>query len=54
MRAYCVIYLGSLIGIYTSPVDAAAVARALEKSVVVSCVLNSETETGKSLLQPPA
>ena len=54
MKVYCCIYLGSLVGVYTSPVDAATVAKALDKSVVVPCRLNSETDTGKALLRPPA
>ena len=54
MKVYCVIYLGSLLGAYSSPVDAATVAKALDKSVVVSCMLNGETTTGKALLRSPA
>ena len=54
MKAYVVLYLGSLIGVYSSPVDAATVSRALDKSVVVSCVLNGETSTGQQLLRSPA
>ena len=54
MKTYIVLYLGSLVGVYSSPVDAATVAKALDKSVVVSCRLNSETDTGKALLRPPA
>ena len=38
----------------SSPVDAATVSRALDKSVVVSCVLNGETDTGQLLLRSPA
>ena len=54
MKVYIVLYLGSLVGVYSSPVDAATVAKALDKSVVVACRLNSETETGKQLLASPA
>eukprot|EP01045_Picozoa_sp_COSAG04_P002746 COSAG04_NODE_104_length_26097_cov_12.466074_19_plen_55_part_00 len=54
MKTYVVLFLGSVVGVYTSPVDAATVAKTLDKAVVVSCVLNGETETGKQLLASPA
>jgi hypothetical protein len=51
MTTYVVLYLGSVIGLYTCVTDASIVAKALPHSTMVSCKLNSETETGRQLLQ---
>ena len=48
---YAVLWNGSLIGIYTSISDSANVAKQLQGSTVVSCSINSETDTGRVLLQ---
>jgi hypothetical protein len=51
MTVYTVLYLGTVVGLYTSVVDASIVAKSLPHSTVTSCKLNSETETGTQLLQ---
>ena len=51
MTTYIVLYLGSVVGLYTCITDASIVAKALPHSTVVSCKLNSETDTGRQLLQ---
>ena len=51
MTVYAVLYLGSLVGLYTSLTDASIAAKALPQSNIVSCKLNSETDTGTQLLQ---
>ena len=51
MTVYVVLYLGSLVGLYTSLTDASIAAKALSQSTIVSCKLNSETDTGTQLLQ---
>lgn len=51
MTVYAVLYLGSLVGLYTSLTDASIAAKALPQSTLVSCKLNSETTTGTQLLQ---
>lgn len=51
MTVYTVLYLGSLVGLYSSLTDASIAAKALPQSTIVSCKLNSETDTGKQLLQ---
>ena len=51
MTVYTVLYLGTVVGLYTSIVDASTVAKSLPHSIVASCKLNSETETGAQLLQ---
>ena len=51
MTTYIVLYLGSVVGLYTCITDASIVAKALPHSTVVSCKLNSETDTGRQVLQ---
>jgi len=51
MTTYIVLYLGSVVGLYTCITDASIVAKSLPHSTVVSCKLNSETDTGRQLLQ---
>ena len=51
MTTYIVLYLGSVIGLYSCVTDASLVAKALPHSTVVSCKLNSETDTGRQVLQ---
>ena len=51
MTTYIVLYLGSVVGLYTCITDASTVAKALPHSTVVSCKLNSETDTGRQVLQ---
>ena len=51
MTVYTVLYLGTVVGLYTSIVDASTVAKSLPQSTITSCKLNSETETGAQLLQ---
>ena len=51
-----VTYLGSVVGVYTSPVDSECVVRALRARgcdgvVVTEARMNAETETGAALLQ---
>ena len=45
-----------LIGVYTSAVDAANVAKQFptESVIVDACLPNNETELGQDLLRPPA
>eukprot|EP01046_Picozoa_sp_COSAG06_P045954 COSAG06_NODE_6435_length_2934_cov_25.637743_6_plen_56_part_00 len=50
MRAYVVLWHGSLIGVYSCAVDAAIMAKRLDRSTVVACQLNGETSTGAALL----
>ena len=54
MTTYIVLYIGSVVGLYSCITDAAIVAKTLPQSTVVSCKLNSETETGKMLLANPS
>jgi hypothetical protein len=51
MTTYSGLYLGSVMGLYSCITDASIVAKALPHSTVVSCKLNSETDTGRQLLQ---
>ena len=51
MTTYIVLYLGSVVGLYSCVTDASLVAKALPHSTVVSCKLNSETDTGRQVLQ---
>ena len=51
MTTYIVLYHGSVIGLYSCITDATIVAKALPHSIVVSCKLNSETDTGRQVLQ---
>ena len=51
MTTYIVLYLGSVIGLYSCITDASIVAKSLPHSTVVSCKLNSETDTGRQVLQ---
>jgi hypothetical protein len=53
-----VTYLGSVVGVYTSPVDSECVVRSLrargcDGAVVTQARMNAETETGAALLQEP-
>jgi hypothetical protein len=53
-----VTYLGSVVGVYTSPVDSECAVRALRARgcdgvAVTEARLNAETETGAALLQEP-
>ena len=55
---WVVTYLGSVVGVYTSPVDSECVVRALrargcDGAVVTKARMNTETETGVALLQQP-
>ena len=51
MTTYIVLYLGSVVGLYSCTTDAACVAKALPHSSIVACKLNSETDTGRQVLQ---
>ena len=51
MTTYIVLYHGSVVGLYSCITDATIVAKALLHSTVVSCKLNSETDTGRQVLQ---
>ena len=51
MTTYIVLYLGSVIGLYSCTTDARIVAKSLPHSSIVSCKLNSETDTGRQVLQ---
>ena len=51
MTTYAVLFCGSLVGLYSAATDAANVAKQLQGSTVVSCLVNSETDTGALLLQ---
>ena len=51
---YCVIFHNQLLGVYTCMPDAVAVAKLMRGSVIQECRLNTETETGATLLQNPA
>ena len=50
MQVYVVIYYSTLVGLYTSAVDAAVASKRLSGSTVTTCRLNAGTETGQSLL----
>ena len=55
---WVVTFLGSVVGVYTSPVDSECVVRALRARgcdgvVVTEARMNAETETGAALLQEP-
>jgi len=55
---WVVTYLGSVVGVYTSPVDSECVVRSLrargcDGAVVTEARMNAETETGAALLQQP-
>ena len=55
---YVVTYHGSVVGVYTSPVDSQCVVRSLQArgcdgAMVTEARLNAETETGATLLQQP-
>eukprot|EP01044_Picomonas_judraskeda_P022064 COSAG03_NODE_5379_length_1264_cov_1.239485_2_plen_66_part_00 len=47
---WVVIYYSTLIGVYTCAVDAMVVSNLISGSTVHTCLLNSETDTGKELL----
>ena len=51
MTVYTVLYLGTVVGLYTSIIDASMVAKSLPQSNISACKLNSETDTGAQLLQ---
>ena len=55
---WVVTYLGSVVGVYTSPVDSECAVRAMRARgcdgvAVTEARLNAETETGAALLQEP-
>ena len=54
MTCYIVLFHGSVVGVMSSAVDAAQIAKQLSPSSVVSCRLNALTETGAVLLMKPA
>ena len=54
MSAYIILFHGSVVGVMTSAVDAAQIAKQLSPSSVVSCRLNALTDTGAVLLMKPA
>ena len=54
MLCNCVMYHASLIGVYTSAVDANRVQRMLPNSTVQECHLNNESVLGSKLIQAPA
>jgi len=51
MTTFIVLYRGSVVGLYSCITDASIVAKALPHSTVVTCKLNSETDTGRQELQ---
>jgi len=50
MIVHVVLWHGALIGLYTSAPDAANASKALDRSIVVQCHLNAESESGAVLL----
>ena len=54
MICYCVLFHCSLVGVFSSAVDAAQCAKGLHGSTVVQCRLNDYTDTGKEIVRNPA
>ena len=58
MRVWCVVFHCTVVGFYSSAVDAECVVRALQRDGLNASVhdgrLNAETVTGQQLLQRPS